>query len=204
MIRLAISVEGATEREFVTRTLAPWLLDSDIAAEPILLRGPPNLDRIAAELKRLLWNFDRVSTLYDYYGFYQRGKHSPDTLAAAIGERAPPDQRDRLIPYVQQYEFEALIFAVPKEAAEYMGHPDVTGRLQDIVRKCGGPEDIDNGRDTCPSRRLQGVFPEWDKTLHGPGIIHAAGIDRVRAACPRFDGWIDKLLACGATAQGER
>lgn len=62
MIRLAVSVEGATEREFVTRTLTPNLAVLGVPATPIPLIGPPNLDRIARELQRLLPRFDRVTT----------------------------------------------------------------------------------------------------------------------------------------------
>lgn len=78
-----------------------------------MLSGPPNLHRIGSELKRLLPTFDWVTTLYDYYGFQRRPGRDPDELALAIADAAPIQNRSRVIPCVQCYEFEALVFAAP-------------------------------------------------------------------------------------------
>ena len=45
MIRLGISVEGATEREFVTRVLAPVLAHSKVFAYPIDMHGRVSLGK---------------------------------------------------------------------------------------------------------------------------------------------------------------
>lgn len=193
MIRLAVSVEGATEREFVNTTLAPHLRSFAIFTTPIELRGPANLDRIATELKRLLANFDRVTTLYDYYGFQRRAGLTPDELAKQIGERAPEGTRARVIGYVQQYELEALMFADPDKTAEILAVPEIAKRLADVVARCGSPEQIDDGYESCPSRRLAAIYPPWDKVLHGPRVTKAIGIAGIAAKCPRFAAWIARL-----------
>ena len=46
MIRIAVSVEGATEREFVTRVLVPHFQPSQKYLTPIDIRGNVSLDRI--------------------------------------------------------------------------------------------------------------------------------------------------------------
>ena len=60
------------------------------------------------------------------------------------------------------------------------------------------PEDIDEGFQTAPSKRLRKAFAAYQKTLHGPLAITAIGIDRVRAACPHFARWLDTLEAIAA------
>lgn len=193
MIRLGVSCEGPTEREFVSRTLAPHLATLAVFVTPVTLSGPPNLDRIAAELKRLLPGFDQVTTLYDYYGFLRRGDLDPDALQAAISARAPEASRGRLIPYVQRYEFEALIFADPQRVGDALQAPALTLGMAKALAACGGPEDIDDGFETCPSRRLKALYPPWDKVLHGPSLAAVIGLPELRRQCPRFGAWVDRL-----------
>lgn len=69
MIRLGISVEGATEREFVTRVLAPVLAQNQVFASPIDMRGRVSLERIGKELSKLMAMFDHVTTFYDFTVF---------------------------------------------------------------------------------------------------------------------------------------
>ncbi len=48
---------------------------------------------------------------------------------------------------------------------------------------------------TAPSRRLQRAFPRYDKRIHGPLIANRIGLDRMRAECPRFGSWLQKIEA---------
>jgi hypothetical protein len=204
LIRLAVSVEGATEREFVARTLGPHFATLGVLASPIPLIGPPNLDRIARELTRLLPSFDRVTTLYDYYGFKRRAGRDPDSLEAAIAEAAPAAHWGRVVPYVQVHEFEALVFADPAVAGRELGAPGVEAGMRRILDECGRPEQIDDGYETCPSRRLKALHPPWDKTLHGPMVTAAIGLPGLRAACPRFNAWLGRLEGLSAAATRQR
>ena len=49
MIRLAISVEGRTEEEFVNNVLADHLRDRDVEPAPIPLGGDVTVERLASE-----------------------------------------------------------------------------------------------------------------------------------------------------------
>ena len=72
MVRLAISVEGQTEEIFVKTILKPHLIQRNIYIEPILLGrkgGNVSLSRIKTDLNRLSNSFDKVTTLYDFYGY---------------------------------------------------------------------------------------------------------------------------------------
>ena len=64
------------------------------------------------------------------------------------------------------------------------------------------PEEINNNRETAPSKRILRIFPEgsYSKTEHGPLIAESIGIDAIRAKCPAFNAWVGQLQAWGATA----
>ncbi len=202
MIRLGISVEGATEREFVNRLLRPHLRRHEVEVTAIDLRGNVSLDKIRGVLPALLGGFDRVSTLYDYYQFKGRGTRNVDELEAAIADLVAPDQRSQLLPYVQRYEFEALLFAVPQHAVEWLqGSPDRGREMEEAVRRSGSPELVNDSYETSPSHRMQKLFPGYDKKLHGPEIIELAGLELVRKPCLRFDAWMTQLEQLGQTCR---
>jgi len=203
MTRLAISVEGATEREFVSRVLAPHLLQCGwVDVKPVDIGGNVSLDKIARALPPLLGSFAHVTTLYDFYGFRRRGGRGVEALEAAIAASVPADRRRRLTPYVQLHEFEALLFASPAQANERMGgKPAHLVALQDALDECGLPEAINDRLETSPSHRLQAQYPHYDKKLHGPDIVELIGLAAIRQACLRFNGWVTQLehLATPAT-----
>lgn len=201
MTRLGISVEGATEREFVSRILRPHLARFGVTATAIDLRGNVSLDKIRGVLPALLGGFDRVSTLYDFYRFKGRGELSIEQLELAIGELVPLDWRTRLVPYVQRYEFEALLFAVPQHAVEWLqGSAAQLAQMQDAVKRSGSPELVNDSHETSPSHRMQKLFSGYDKKLHGPEIVELAGLAAIRKECPRFDAWVTQLEGLGKSA----
>jgi hypothetical protein len=73
--------------------------------------------------------------------------------------------------------------------------PDKQNELDQIVKSCGSPELINDGYETCPNRRLKGVFPSFNKKLDGPEICKEIGLAQLRMGCPRFDTWITQLEA---------
>jgi hypothetical protein len=194
MTRLGISVEGATEREFVSRVLRPHLAACGITVTAIDLRGNVSLDKIRGVLPALLGSFEYVSTFYDFYGFKGREDRSIEQLEAAMGALVDANRRERLIPYVQRYEFEALLFAVPQQAVDLMGGTQAQlEEMQQAVRRAGSPELVNDSVETSPSHRMKKHFSGYDKKLHGPEIMALAGLATVRKECPRFDAWMKKL-----------
>jgi hypothetical protein len=204
MSRLGISVEGATEREFVSRILRPHLTAFGwTQVVGVDLGGNISLDKIAGVLPKLLGSFSHVSTLYDFYGFKYRNGMSVDALEAAIADRVDPPRRVRLTPYLQLHEFEALLFATPDQTHEWLGGPmALRHEMQAVVAEKGSPEAVNDSPQTSPSHRIKALFPQFDKKLHGPEIIELAGLQAVRAQCPRFDAWIDRLEALGQQQAG--
>lgn len=196
MTRLGISVEGATEREFVQRVIKPHLAPLGKQVTAIDLRGNVSLDKVAGHLPALFGSFDFVSTLYDFYGFKGRGSLSVTELETALLERVPEHRSLRFLPYVQKYEFEALLFAVPSETVAWLqGGESELAKLNEAVRASGSPEEVNGSVETSPSHRLAAVFPSYDKKLHGPDVLELAGLASVRTQCPRFDQWLRRLEA---------
>jgi len=193
MLRIGISVEGATEREFVNQLIMPYFLKRAILTTPVSMNGNISLDRIRHELPPLLGSFDYVTTFYDLYGFKRRQGKSAKQLEQNILELVKDKQQQRLIPYVQQYEFETLVFSDPAIIANEFHEADKQNQIEAIVQKAGEPERINDGVESCPSKRLKTLFPHYDKKLHGPSICQRIGLSKIRQACPRFNGWLIRL-----------
>lgn len=157
MSRLAISVEGATEREFVSRVLRPHLMAFGwTQVVGVDMGGNVSLDKIAGVLPKLLGSFGHVSSLYDFYGFKSRDGMDVDELEATIADRVDPPRRERLTPYLQMHEFEALMFATPDHTHEWLGGPIASkDQMQADVAEKGPPEAVNDSPQTSPSHRIK-------------------------------------------------
>lgn len=197
MVRLAISVEGLTEERFVKKLLVPHLRNRQVTAIPLLLGrsgGDVSLSRIKKDLSHLAKSFDKVTTLYDFYGF--RGKSTDETkesLEQKILDSVAEPLQGRILPYVQMYEFEGLLFSSPN-AMEYTIKEDgISHWAKGVLNKFGGnPEDINDSRQTAPSKRLERETG-YIKTVHGPDIAEEIGLDALRKTCSGFGVWLDQL-----------
>lgn len=208
MIRLAVVVEGHTEKEFVTRVLGRHLQGGGVAATPILVGvgrsargGDVTVDRVAGDMARLCWNFDFVTSLVDYYGFRGKGGRTVDELEALVEEQTRQRlsrHRDprRIFPYVQRHEFESLLFS---DVRAFSRLPDAPAGLQDSLQairsRFGTPEDINDGSGTAPSKRIAELMPRYRKVAAAANLVAAMGLDVIRSECPRFDNWVARLEA---------
>src|SRR5262249_4376400 len=107
------------------------------------------------------------------------------------------------IPYVQLHEFEALAFADVEKLASVTvaisahSTETLTTRFTAIVSQAGHPEAIDDGYETCPSRRIEGIVPAYKKRVHGPIVTTRIGLDVLRRRCDHFASWLVKLEKLG-------
>lgn len=199
MIRLAIVAEGSTELEFVRSLLAPHLLGKGVATTDLLLGshgGNVSVDRLAREMVRYARHFERVTSLVDLYGFRGRDGASADELERRVDSEIAERLRrgsnpEHVFAYIQQHEFEALLFS----HAEAFARVPSAGRqgLQQLRRIATAPEDIDDGADSAPSKRIKAALPRYDKVNDGVLVAEAVGLERMRDACPRFGGWLTRL-----------
>lgn len=198
MVRIGISVEGTTEERFVEMVLSPYLAQKNIYITPISMNGDVKLDRVKSELKKIGNSFDYVTTFYDFYGF--KGKLQEDTKASLeqkMLEHAHPSIQGKLIPYVQMYEFEGLLFSSPIAMHNTLNQPNFDPSVEtwasNILMQFGNdPEKINDSPQTAPAKRLESNT-SYRKTTHGPNIAKEIGIAKLRDSCVGFNGWLNSL-----------
>ena len=210
MIRVAISVEGQTEDAFCKQVLTPYFRTYGVELTSIIVTtkrkkcgikyrgGCINLDRVKHELEKILPDFDYVTTFYDLYGFDIKGTPSAEEIEEKIYEMF---SNRKLIPYIQQYEFETLLFSKPEYYEEYFGNVSAKIDIERIINTCGGIENINNSKETAPSKRIEKFFNNYneayDKVFHGASIADDVGLDIMLQKCDRFKLWIEKIQALG-------
>lgn len=199
MVRLAISVEGQTEERFVKKVMVSYLQDRGIYAVPMLLAragGDVSFSRIKNDLNGFANSFDKVTTFYDFYGFRGKdGTESKETLEQKIINCVAVPLRERIIPYVQMYEFEGLLFSSPEAIENNIHQSGLVSWANEILQTFGGdPEKINDSRQTAPSKRLLNKT-NYMKTMHGPDIAKEIGLDVLREKCTGFGDWLNRLEA---------
>lgn len=218
MTRLLMLVEGQSEEVFVKRTLTPHLAQHGVFVEsPIVLwtmrlpsgggfrGGVSNWSQIRRSLLPLMRDGDAwVSTLLDFYGLPEDfpglaealGAGNPREKVVALQERFAVElNHQRFIPFLALHEFEAWLFSAPDAVEAHFGKAHLAHRLQTVVQQAGAPELINHGVDTHPKARLQSFVDGYKETSDGPTLLEKIGIAAVRAACPHFDGWLNRLEA---------
>ncbi len=53
--------------------------------------------------------------------------------------------------------------------------------------------DINDNKETHPSKRIQDLMPSYQKRVDGPFLAGSIGLTKIRAERPRFGGWITRL-----------
>ena len=203
MIRLAISVEGETEEEFVKSVLTNHLRTRGVEPYPILLGGDVTIGKLASDMARLIWSFNFVTSLVDYYGFRGKGSATVEELEEQISEAvhsriAHSWNQSRLVPYVQRHEFEGLLFSkVSAFAGLIYATEDALAELQRVRSRFVTPEDINDSSSTAPSKRIKVAIPRYNKRADGSQIAMSIGLDAIRTECPRFDRWVMQLESLG-------
>ena len=218
MKRCLILAEGQTEERFVKDCLAPHLAKYSVIAVPTIVttrrvgagknrKGGNQYRRVRDDLLRLLGDSDAVAvtTLIDYYGLPDDFPGMSDRPAGNPGQRvahvehalANDIDHPTFIPHLTLHEFEAWLYCDWDTCAwvfeEYGA--DALEPLRQVSRQFSSPEDINEDRATAPSRRILAALPGYQKTLHGPMAVEVIGLDQVRAQCPHFNAWLEKLEA---------
>ena len=111
-------------------------------------------------------------------------------LANEAGEQIDPA---RFIPFVVVHEFEGLLFSDCGAFAQGIGRTDLESRFRQIRDEFATPEDINDSPDTCPSKRVTDLVPGYEKPLLGILAALEIGLARIRAECPHFAEWLNRL-----------
>ncbi len=217
MTRVLISVEGQTEEAFCRDVLGPHLANYGVYATSVVLTtkraangskfkgGASGWSQIRQELFDLLADTSAraVTTMYDFYGLPSDIRsfatvtaatgNSSHTAIAIENEIVQQIGDQRLRPYLQLHEFEALVFAAEAIAERRSGLQTVGSMIRQAVSDAGGAEMVNEDPSTAPSKRLIHSWPGYVKTIDGPAIAGAAGLDSLRLSCPHFGSWLDWL-----------
>jgi len=128
-------------------------------------------------------------------------RHVESALAKAIDDK-------RFLPNLVLHEIEAWVLADCRRLGELMGNRAPAAELERTVRLESGPELVNDGVDTAPSKRIAKAYPQYAKTIDGPLVIADSGLNFIRSCCPHADDWLSEIGARmsrppqgGATAQ---
>lgn len=207
MITLTVLGEGPTEVNFVTQVLKPHLAARSIFAKATSLGGGLAWGKLKRELDlslRQRREHEFLTTMFDLYKL-MRVPDCPDSSGVYGAAKAVLLETAMLsglpnpnfVPYVQVHEFEALLFADLKKLSVAFPDGEADNAISVLARETKSlqPEDIDEGEQTAPSKRLVRELPQYKglKSTAGPQIAENIGLPVLREACPHFNDWITKL-----------
>ncbi|MCK5036737.1 MAG: DUF4276 family protein [Candidatus Sabulitectum sp.] len=221
MIRLYVTVEGPTEKRFVNRLLGPHLHNYKVYANARCVLtsrdnqtkieyrgGSPSYLKTRKDIKTWIAEDNnpecRFTTMFDLYALREDfpGKEEanrqtdPYAKVRIIEEAFSEDIGDhRFIPYIQLHEFETLIFSDPGQLAmEHFESESAIANLVGMLKEVGGnPELLNDGYETCPSRRILKEIPDYDKANAGIIIAEKIGLPKMRSECSHFNNWLTQL-----------
>ncbi|QHQ53612.1 MULTISPECIES: DUF4276 family protein [Aeromonas] len=211
MSRVLVFVEGQTEETFVRDLLVPYFSRLGIYLTPILAQTSPghkggivSYGKVKHQLTRLCRQDQGayVTTMMDYYGLPNDFPGLDGRVADAHEQVVRLElalQQDidapNFIPNLMLHEFEALLFSAPEKFAEWLDDQALLAPMAAIRGAFATPEHINNSPQTAPSKRILALVPHYKKTVDGPLIAEDIGLDAIRAQCPHFNNWIERLLA---------
>jgi hypothetical protein len=224
-VEVMIVVEGQTEQTFVKEVLAPEMAYKGIFLHPALIGKPGHkggdirFKRATGDIGRFLKQRSNIyiSTMFDYFRLeleWPGNTEFPDNFSAtekAVRIEAAtveeikglfPDHnvQERFIPYIEMHEFEALLFSDAPILSSRIGVDQA--KIEDILDECGDPEEINDGPDTAPSKRLIRLHKGYRKVAMGKTISEAIGIQAIREKCQHFDTWLTTLEQLVESANG--
>jgi len=223
MARLLVHVEGQTEETFVNEILREHLITVGYQSVSARIVGNARLRQRRGGIRSWLTvrkdivNHLRqdsgciATTMVDFYGLPQQGDrawpgraqaasaetHSKaqcveEALANDLSANTGTDAR-RFVPFVVMHEFEGLLFSDCEAFSRSIGRADLEPHFKGIRDAFETPEDINDSPDTCPSRRVKSLVPSYEKPLFGTLAALEIGLFRIRAQCPHFRGWLERL-----------
>ena len=117
-------------------------------------------------------------------------------------EKSWADETDdqRFVPHIQLHEYEAYLFTdISTLSFHYEDRRREIEELKRIAASVVSPELIDDGANTAPSKRIIARLPryEHDKATVGVQAAQQIGLSRIRAKCPHFSRWVERLEELG-------
>lgn len=219
MIRVHVICEGQTEEMFVNELMRTHFFAFGVILVPALVGKPGHkggnfkFERLLDDVRnRLLGDREAYcTTFFDFYGLPENfpGKRAVATgasiedksaaintaLVARLERALGLDPLRRFIPFVQMYEFEALLFSDTNLFAVGIGKPELEQSFQQIKNIFTTPEHINDSPQTSPSKRVMQLVPGYEKPIMGSLASMEMGLGKIRQECRLFDTWLQQLEA---------
>lgn len=213
--RLIIIVEGHTEEEFVNSLLRSYLSSQgiyDVSCFKIKHSrgGLTKYSHFKTDILNCIYQSDTVVTsLIDFYALpidfpkYEEAKKIPDKKKRVVFlENAVKEEIEfsrgknfpHFFPYIQIHEFEALIFSSFDGFELYEDNKIRKSEIEKILEEFSNPEDINDGKDTAPSKRLLQNISGYNKIKDGNMMLEEIGMQKILEKCPRFREWVEKII----------
>lgn len=219
MARLYLFGEGRSEQEFAHNTIAPHLAAFGIDAlfgirisnstKKGTRGGGRNYEAMKLDISNTLKRhksadvffttmIDLYALAHDFPGSAEAEKlgHLPYGRIAVLEDALAAEFADpRFVPHIQLHEFETMLFCDPSQFGSSAATNAQIQAIIELAARYPNPELIDEGQHSAPSKRIEGLFPEY-RVSHGrigPKIAQLIGLPAIRAKCPHFDAWITKL-----------
>ena len=215
MRRVCILVEGQTEEAVVNALMIDAAAVRDVYLTPIIVhtsltpsgasRGGGSWKHYDRQLNDLLSqsHWDLIGLMIDYYGYPSGapgfelpeapGDQRQPQIVAALKDHYPDP---RFHPLVVLHETESLVLAAIRAGGgRGLLSESTIEHLTRMMDDAGGPENINNGEKTSPSKRLLALEPEYGKTSTGISILREVGLAAVLDRCPVFAAWWRALLS---------
>ncbi len=224
MRQLIVFCEGQTEHGFCVQVLRPHLFPPGTGIVHTLPVGEKDhhhlyglgrrtrYERVRKFILNTIHQRERknvyFTTLFDLYtlppdfpGKADRVRNAVDPTPYVLALEQAFEQNincHHFIPHLQLHEYETMLLADPEAfAIAFEKCEEEVEQLKALAASVPSIEHIDDGRDTALSKRIRDILPEYEgrKATAGPDIAEYIGVAKIRAACPHFDWWLQRLEA---------
>jgi hypothetical protein len=217
MKRLRIVTEGGTEETFVNEILRPHLFEKQIFDVAGLRNqtsqghkgGFVNYQHLKNDVTRIVResgvvvstfvDFFRIPTSMPDYELMTQAVKADQKIEILENGLTKDINHSNFIPYIQKFEFEALLFSNNQGFSRMYNEPSIAHATQAIIDQYDNPEEINSHRNTAPSKRIQRILEAqgmtYNKVVEGNLIAEEIGIHTILEKCPRFRSWVEKLIA---------
>ena len=175
--------------------------------ETIFRGGMPSYEKIKRDIHRwldedskayLTTMFDLYELSYDFPNYEAALKTQDPYIKIKILEDALKSEisNSRFVPYIQLHEFEGLLFSdvgVIDRVLKPYNEGSSLEELRRIREQFKTPEEINDGKETAPSKRILHLFKSYQKVTNGYQIAQEIGIYVIRNECPHFNEWLVNL-----------
>lgn len=207
MKRVVFIVEGNTEVLFINQMVIPYLykegFKNSMNAQTILTNkkqnkkgGVINYQYLKNDIERVFAQGNVIVTTF--IDFFRLPTNFPNfttdsNLISEIEEGVFDDiNNSNLIPYIQKYELEALLFSDKESFEIVIDEQSKLDKINDITEEFPNPEDINSNPEKAPSKRLEQIF-DYDKVADSQLIFAMMSFESIFQKCPRFRNWITAL-----------